>query len=273
MERLQMKIDQAGIEVAAGELLRTMAFLAVLGGVGGYLITGGAVVGVPIGVAIGGYSYWAYLGDRRDRNRMRYQAALADVTALLIEGFKEGGTVQAALQKVIAFGPEIVRSDFEEVARRLQGGLSIDEAFKPVQERRRDPILDAIAQMVVVRVKRGGQASEALGGLFDIVRERVRLRMRIRAELSQVVGQLKLLASLPFLVVAFLRFTAPEYAVFWRTFLGQAMLFTAWGITAVGYWLGVRFVSKAMGIDETIGVVETSAQAARRMPGLALAEE
>ncbi|HEC35821.1 MAG TPA: hypothetical protein ENI39_04730 [Anaerolineae bacterium] len=267
LERLQQKIDQAGLEITPGELIRVSAFLAAAFGVLGRLLTG-APIGALVGAAIGGYAYWAYLGDRRDRQRLEYQAALGDVAALLIEGFREGGTVQAAFQKVVEFGPEIARRDFADVAARLQGGQSLEDALRPLQDLRRDPILDAIAQMLVVRVRRGGQAAEALGGLLDVVRERIQFRQRVQAELGQPVWEVRLIAALPFLVVAFLRVTTPEYAVFWRTLLGQLSLGVSWGMVAAGYWMANRYITKAMAVEENLGVVETPLKGAGRAPGL-----
>jgi Flp pilus assembly protein TadB len=271
LERLEQKIEQAGLDVTSGEVIRLSAFLAVMLGVLGFLLTN-ATVGAVVGAVIGAYAYWAYLADRRDRRRLEYQAALGDVAALLIEGFKEGGTVQAALNKVVEFGPEITREDFAGVAARLQGGKSLAEALQPLQELRRDPILDAIAQMLVVRVERGGQASEALGGLLDVVRERIQFRQRVQAELGQPVWEVRLIAALPFLVVAFLRATTPEYARFWRTALGQLSLGLSWGMVAVGYWMANRYITKAMAVEENLGVVETPSKAAERSAGLPVEE-
>jgi len=271
MEQIQQKIEQAGIQVTAGEVLRVLAFLAVAGALLGYLGTG-SPVGALVGGAIGAYGYWLYLNDRRDKRRLEYQAALGDVAALLIEGFKEGGTVQAALSKVVEFGPEITRDDFAAVAARLQGGTSLSEALKPLLDLRRDPILDAIAQMLVVRVERGGQASEALEGLLELVRERIQFRERVKAELGQPMWEVRLIGALPFLVVLFLRLTTPEYARFWKTGLGQISLVMSWGMVAVGYWLAMRYITKAMAIDESLGVVETRAKVAQRPAGLPTTE-
>lgn len=271
MEQIALKIEQAGIEATPQEVIRTSAFLAVLGAVLGILSTGSAV-GVVIGGFIGAYGYWLYLNDRRDKRRLEYQAALGDVAALLIEGFKEGGTVQAALGKVVEYGPEIVREDFAAVAARLQGGMSLTEALKPLLELRRDPILDAIAQMLVVRVERGGQASEALAGLLDLVRERIQFRERVKAELGQPMWEVRLIGALPFLVVLFLRLTTPEYARFWKTGLGQISLVVSWGLVGVGYWVAMRYITKAMAIDESLGVVETKSKVAERPAGLPATE-
>ena len=271
LERLEQKIEQADLDVTTGEVIRVSAYLSVALGVLGFLLTS-APVGAMVGGLIGAYAYWAYLADRRDRRRLEYQAALGDVAALLIEGFKEGGTVHAALNKVVEFGPEITREDFAGVAARLQGGQSLAKALQPLEELRRDPILDAIGQMLVVRVERGGQASEALGGLLDVVRERIQFRQRVQAELGQPVWEVRLIAALPFLVVAFLRVTTPEYARFWRTALGQLSLGLSWGMVAVGYWLANRYITKAMAVEENLGVVETPARAVEIRAGLPVEE-
>lgn len=267
VERLEQKIMQADLQVTPGELIRTSAFLAAALGLAGLLLTG-TLVGLFVGVLIGGYAYWAYLGDRRDRRRLEYQAALGDVAALLIEGFKEGGTASHALQKVVEFGPEIVRDDFASVASRLQGGMSLAKALKPIQELRRDSILDAIAQMLVIRHQRGGEASEALSGLLDVVRQRVQFRQRVEAELGQPKWEVRLISGLPFVVVLFLRVTTPEYARFWQTPMGQVMLGASWAMTAFGYWMANRYISKAMAVEENLGIVETPSQVSERAPGL-----
>jgi Flp pilus assembly protein TadB len=264
---VQRKIDQAGLPITAGELIRTSAFLGVLGAVLGYVLSG-AFVGLIFGGFAGVYLFWAYLEDRRDKQRVAYQAALADVAAQLIEGFREGGTIQAAVQKVIQFGPEVAREDWKKVAARLQGRMSISEALAPVLELRRDPVLDAIAQMLTVRVQKGGQATEALGGLLDLVRERVHFRERVKAELGQPTWEVRLVAALPFLVVAFLRVTTPEYSVFWSSILGQLSLVLSWGMVIVGYWMATKYIRKSMMIEESLGVVETPVVVSRREAGL-----
>jgi len=271
MERVQRRIDQAGLLITAAELVRTSAFLSVLGAVVGYVLTN-AFVGLIFGGFAGVYLFWAYLEDQRDKQRAAYQAALADVAAQLIEGFREGGTIQAAVQKVVQFGPEIAREDWGRVAARLGGGMPLKEAMKPTLDLRRDPVLDAIAQMLIVRVVKGGQASAALGGLLDLVRERVHFRERVQAELGQPVWEVRLVAALPFLVVGFLRMTTPEYSVFWRSFLGQASLLLSWGLVIAGYWVATRYVRKSMMIEESMGIVETPAVVSRRRPGLPVEE-
>jgi Flp pilus assembly protein TadB len=272
IESLQRKIQQAGLQITAGELIRSCVFLGLLGGIAGFVLSN-APLGALFGMFAGGYFFIAYLHDRRDKQRQAYQEAQGDVAAQLIEGFKEGGTVQAAIEKVIEYGPEIVKEDWRKVAAGLQAGRSVERALQPIIELRRDPILEAIAQMVVVRDQQGTQASEALGGLLDLVREQVHFRARVTAELGQPVWEMRLVAALPFLVVGFLRATTPEYAVFFRSLIGQATLFLSWGLVIVGYYMGNRYIQKAKGVHESMGVVETHAVTREREPGLPVGQE
>lgn len=267
MERLEQKLIQADIPVTPGEFLRVSGFLTALMAIVGILLTNAPIGGI-LGGAIGALLYWSYLGDRRDRNRAEYREALEQVAALLAEGFEEGGSEQAALQKVVEYGPSIVRDDFDSVLARLQGGMSLADALKPIQDRRRDPVLDAICQMLVVRKQQGGQAKQALRDLQALVGEQNRFRQRVKAEMGQPLWEVRLLAVLPFLAVAFLRATTPEYPRFWSTWIGQLMLAGGWGLTIIGYIVAMRYVTKAMAVEESLGVVEVKREAVPRGPGL-----
>lgn len=266
-ERLKRKIEQAGLPITVGELVRTCIFLGVVGGIAGFVLSN-AFVGALFGAFAGCFFFIAYLEDRRDKQRLEYQSALADVAAQLIEGFREGGTPQAAIAKVIEFGPDVCRGDWEQVAARLQTNMSLQEATKPMVDLRRDPVLDAIVQMLVVRAEMGGQASEALGGLLDLVRERVHFRGRVEAELGQPVWEMRLVAALPFVVVGFLRMTTPEYAIFWRSTIGQVSLILGWGLVLIGYYIASTYIRKAKMIEESLGVVEAPVVVQAREPGL-----
>lgn len=197
LERLQHKLTEADLEVTAGEFLRVS--LLVGGGVAlaAYLITT-AWAPALLGFAVGGLVYYTYLADRRDRRRQDYQDGLVDVIGLLVEGFRAGNTLQAAFESVAQYGPEIAREDWAQVNARIRTGIPVEDALMELSRRRRDPILDTVAQTLVVVSKQGGRLSVALTGLQDTVRERVRIRRRVRVEQSQPMWELRLVAALPF---------------------------------------------------------------------------
>lgn len=267
LERLQQMLTEADLEVTAGEFLRVS--LLVGGGVAlaAYLITT-AWAPALLGFAVGGLVYYTYLADRRDRRRQDYQDGLVDVIGLLVEGFRAGNTLQAAFESVARYGPEIAREDWAQVNARIRTGIPVEDALMELSRRRRDPILDTVAQTLVVVSKQGGRLSVALTGLQDTVRERVRIRRRVQAEQSQPMWELRLVAALPFLAVPVLRAVAEEYVAFWQTPLGQLFLLLSWGLTIVGFLVAQRYIVSATQVEESFGVVEVAGSAEPPPPGL-----
>jgi tight adherence protein B len=255
VDKLQQKLDQADLHVKAGEFIRVSLLLGVGLAVGGYLMTG-TMTSILLGFGAGSFAYYAYLTDRRDRRRQQYQDALVDVIGLLVEGFQSGNTLQAAFRSVADYGPENVGQDWGQVSAQIQAGVSIKKALMELSARRRDPILDTIVQTLVVVQQQGGRLSEALAGLEETVRERVRIRQRVSAEQSQPLWELRMVSALPFVVVPILRGIAPEYKAFMNSPLGEIMFATAWGITILGYYLAQRYITSVTQVEESFGVTE-----------------
>jgi tight adherence protein B len=255
IERLRQYLTEADLGVKPNEFLRISVLLGIGMGIAAYLLTSAPTAAI-LGCAVGGLAYYTYLVDRRDRRRQEYQDALVDVIGLLVEGFKAGNTLPAAFDTVAQYGPEIVREDWARVCSRLQTGGSLEEVLDELCRRRRDPILATIAQTIVVVSRKGGQVSTALGGLQDSVRERVRIRRRVRAEQNQPMWELRLVAAMPFLVVPVLRGMSAEYLAFWQTPLGQVFLTASWGLTIAGYLIAQRYITVSTKVEESFGVVE-----------------
>jgi tight adherence protein B len=255
LERLQQYLAEADLGVTPGEFLRVSLLLGLGVAVAAYL-SSGAAVAVLLGFGVGAMAYYTYLVDRRDRRRQEYQDALVDVIGLLVEGFKAGNTLQAAFETVARYGPEIVRADWAQVNARIQAGIALKDALAELCARRHDPILDTVAQTLTTVSEKGGRLSVALEGLQVSVRERVRIRRRVRAEQNQPLWELRLVAAMPFLVVPILRGVAEEYTAFWKTPLGQVFFLAAWGLTIVGYVVAQRYITSSTKVEESFGVIE-----------------
>ncbi len=259
LERLERKLRQADLEVAAGEFLRTSALLGLALGAVAYLLTR-TLTPVVLAFGMGALGYYAYLTDRRDRRRQAYQDSLVEIIGLLVEGFEAGNTLQAAFETVAEYGPDLARQDWVQVCSKIQTGVPIREALMDVARLRGDPILDTIVQTLIVVKQQGGRLSAALEGLEETVRERVQIRQRIRAEQSQPLWELRLVSALPFLVVPILRATADEYVAFWQTPLGEMSLLLSWSLTIAGYYVAQRYITSITQVEESFGVDEREAE-------------
>ncbi|MBU1746094.1 MAG: hypothetical protein KKA73_00255, partial [Chloroflexi bacterium] len=156
-ERLQARLDQADLAVAAHEFLQIAGVSAGVAGLAGWLILDVPAAGTVLAL-LAVLLYWTYLEDRRDKRRQEYQEALPDVVDMIRASFATGSGVALAVafEHVVQYGPAIVRPDFAALSTRLRGGAELRAVLRGLARRRRDVILDMIVETLLVHEATGG---------------------------------------------------------------------------------------------------------------------
>jgi tight adherence protein B len=102
----------------------------------------------------------------------------------------------------------------------------------------RMPLLDVqfFTSAVILQRKTGGNLTEILDKLAQLIRERQKLRGKIAAVSAHGRMTGKVLAAIPMFVGALMFFVNRDYAHFFlQTTLGEEMLAGAFGLQIVGY--------------------------------------
>lgn len=265
---LQQKIEQANLPITAGEFIRTGAILAVATGVLGYVLLR-TVTGAALGAAIGPLAYWGYLGGKRDRTRRAYQEALARVATIVRDVIGRGGSLNEAIVAVAQRGPGVTRRDFQEAGAALSSGKPLEEALEPLGERRRDPILSMLVEILLVHQEHGGRVKAVLERLAAAARRRANVRKRILAEQAQLRWEARIVSIAPFVMLAIFRFSAPGLVrPYCATAAGEVTILLAGLISIVSYVLVMRVGNRPLQIVESVFVApEVGQSGSQRVSG------
>ena len=254
LARLQRKLDQADIPISAGEFLRVSTMLGVAVGLGTFVLTGIASAGL-MGFALGFFIYWSYLEDRRDKRRIAYQEALAEVVDILQEAFAATHSLLMAIDTLAEHAPEPAREDFREISRRLHVGESLPDVLREVAARRREIMFDRLVEALIANMEEGGELGPVLRALAKAVRGMARVRRQVAAAQSKIRWEARVVCIAPFVFMIILRFTAatlqrPFYASIW----GQLAALVVGFLSAGAYYIMNRMGRKALAIVESAGV-------------------
>ncbi len=251
---LQQKIEQANLPITAGEFVRIGAILAVATAILGYVLLR-TVTGAVLGAAIGPLAYWGYLGGKRDRTRRAYQEALARVATITRDVIGRGGSLNEAVAAVAQRGPGVTREDFREASTALTSGQTLKEALEPLGERRRDPILSMLMEILLVHEEHGGRVKAVLDRLAAAARRRANVRKRILAEQAQLRWEARIVSIAPFVMLAIFRFSAPGLVrPYYATTAGEVTILLAGLISIVSYILVMRVGNRPLQIVESVFV-------------------
>jgi tight adherence protein B len=211
--KLERLIKQAGMDWSVPKLLLFM----IGGAVAGVLI--GLYVRVLIDVYLSAIALMLVLGaapllivTRKRAQRLKdFESQLPDALDFMARSMRAGHAFSVALEMLAEESPEPLAFEFRQVYNEQNLGSSIDAALKGLHTR--VPAVDVgfFVSAVLLQKQTGGNLAEILTKLAYIIRERFRLKGKVRA--ASAHGRLTgiILTIMPFMLMLALSFLVPDY--------------------------------------------------------------
>jgi tight adherence protein B len=180
---------------------------------------------------------------RAQKKRLRdFEQQLPDAIDMLVSAMRAGYSFQAASQfigeeMIAPLGPEFARFYDEQ---RL--GIDVRTALLGMQSRMDSLDLKMFVTSVLIQRETGGNLSEVLSNLADLVRERLTMRSQIQTLIAEPKLSARFLAALPVIVFAILSLLTPGFfdPMTEEGSAGRAVLIGSVISVAVGYMIMMR---------------------------------
>jgi tight adherence protein B len=243
---LRTLIQQAGLDISP----RTFWFFALICGVLLFVVP--MFIGAPLYVAAGsafvgflGLPRW-FLGFLRKRRQNTFLNDFADAIDVMVRGLKAGLPVSEAM-KIIATetGPP-VGPEFVEVVEGQRVGIALDQGIERMVERMPLAEVNFLAIVMAIQSKTGGNLSEALANLSKVLRERKKMKAKIRSVSQEAKSSATIIGSLPFCIMGALLLINPSYLnPLFETDMGNMFLICS----AVWMILGILVMRKMINFE------------------------
>jgi tight adherence protein B len=242
LERTQSALLQANLRWQAGPLL-AMSVLAGLAGLG--LLR---LLHVPAGPAAlaglaTGLAPWAYVWLRRQRRLHTLQRQLPEALDLMARAMRAGHAFASALHMAGQEMSEPMAAELRAVHEEVNFGLSLPQALAHLLERA--PLTDLRYFVVAVSIQResGGNLTEVLGKLAQLIRARLRLLDRVRVLSSEGRLSAWILVLMPFALAGLLALFNPTFMrPLWTDPMGITLLQAMLAVMLLGIVLIARIV-------------------------------
>jgi tight adherence protein B len=207
---LERLVTQSGLKITVGTLVMT----SLLAAVAGYALVKWLTYYTYLGLAAAPlFGMIPYLIVRYARNKRLelFEEQFPEAIALIARALRAGHAFPTGLQMVADEIPKPVGAEFKLVYDRQSFGMSLNEALKGMAER--VPVLDARFFVTAVLTQRetGGNLSEVLDNLANVIRERFNVKRQVRVVTAhgRITGWI--LAALPPALAVILCFVSPEH--------------------------------------------------------------
>jgi tight adherence protein B len=244
---LGRQITAAGLEWKPEMLALSMAALALLGVVLGSRVS---VLIFPelsaagLGIALGSLPY-LYVRRTRDKRLRAFESQFPDTLDFIARAVRAGHALSVSLELLANDSPEPTRTEFRRVFTEHNLGARLDVALKGLIHR--VPLVDVrfFVSAVLLQRETGGNLSEILMNLGEVIRDRFQLKGRVRAASAHGRMTARALTLIPIVLLILLALMRPDYLIDFRNnHYGRMMLLGA----LIGQVVGYLFMKKIINI-------------------------
>jgi len=187
-------------------------------------IAGGLIGGVGIPIMV-----LKFMAGRR-ANALGFQ--LPQALEIIVRSLEAGHPVPTAIALVGREMSDPVGSEFGMAADEIAYGATLEQAVERIAERCQHPDVDLFAATIRLQERTGGNLTGLLKLNASTIRERHKMRLKIKAASSEGRASAMILTSAPFLAVGAIMLISPK---FYGDVINEPAV--KWGLIGTFIWI------------------------------------
>ena len=171
---------------------------------------------------------------KRGRRQKLFGAQFPDALDIIVRSLRAGHPVPIAINMVAREMADPIGSEFGIVADEITYGADLETGMRNLYFRIGQDDLPLFVTAVAIQSSTGGNLGEILENLSGVIRQRFKMRRKIRALASEGRASAMILSSLPILMFLVIQVITPDfYASVWHEDMTKIALACA------GAWMGI----------------------------------
>jgi tight adherence protein B len=203
------------------------------------------VLALPAAAGLSAFLLYAFLKNARGRRVGKFAEQLPEVIEVIVRSLRAGHPFTVSLNLVAREMPDPAGTEFGLVTDEIAYGLDIPSALSNLYDRVGYEDLRFFSTSVTVQNQTGGNLAEILSRLSRLMRDRFKMRRRVRALTAEGRFSAIALTLLPVIVLGLMNVVVPAlYNTVWGNPIWTYMLVAAGVFTAIGnlvMWKMVNF--------------------------------
>lgn len=230
---LETKLTQAGLTISKRIYIGASCGCGIVLGLAALIFLGRWYAAAALVIGGLGVPNWT-LSYLREKRIKQFVQEFPSAIEVIIRGVKSGLPLGACLNTVAAQAREPVRGEFQFIVASMGVGFTIAESIERMAERVPLPETSFFSIVVNIQQKSGGNLTEALGNLAQVLRDRMTMELKVKALSSEAKSSAWIIGMLPLVVGGLVYLTTPSYLTpLWTTQTGQIVL------SCIAIWMSI----------------------------------
>ncbi len=231
---LNRLILQSGLSIGFTRIIIMIGVVTVLA-FGATMVWRGSIVEAGIAALLSATALpYLVLRILRARRQNRFAAQFPDALDIIVRSLRAGHPVAIAIAMVGREMPDPIGTEFGIVSDEITYGSDLEGAMRNLYCRIGSEDLPLFVTAVAIQGSTGGNLGEILQNLSGVIRQRFKMRRKIRALAAEGRASAMILSSLPIGIFLVIQWLVPEfYGSVWSEHLTKELL----GGAAI--WMGI----------------------------------
>jgi tight adherence protein B len=244
LESFNRLVLQSGLTVGLGKLFALVAIGVIAAFAATVILRHSLAQAALVALFCATALPYFVLRTLRGRRQKRFGAQFSDSLDIIVRSLRAGHPVPVAINMVAREMPDPVGSEFGIVVDEITYGADLETALRSLYVRIGQDDLPLFVTAVAIQGSTGGNLGEILENLSKVIRERFKMRRKIRALAAEGRASATILCSLPILIFLGIHFAAPAfYSDIWDEALTKQILAGAAALMGLGVFIMYRMVN------------------------------
>jgi tight adherence protein B len=208
---LRTLITQTGRPISLQQVLLAWAACTVVFPAAAWLFDRVAPMELAAAVGAGAALPLVVLKFLRARRVKLFGEQFPDAIDMIVRSLKAGHPLAIAITLVAREMPDPVGTEFGMVADEMAFGLELEGAMRNLYLRVGQEDLPLFVTSISIQAATGGNLAAILEGLSKLIRDRFKMRRKIKALSSEARFSAMVLISLPFIMYMLISLTSPDF--------------------------------------------------------------
>jgi tight adherence protein B len=180
----------------------------------------------------------------RARRQGKFAGQFPDALDMIVRSLRAGHPVPIAINMVSREMSDPIGTEFGIVSDEITYGADLETAMRNLYARLGSDDLPLFVTAVGIQGSTGGNLGEILENLSGVIRQRFKMRRKIRALASEARASAMILSALPIGMFIVVQVVAPDfYAAVWHEHLTKVLLGAGAGWMLVGNLIMFKMVN------------------------------
>jgi len=177
-----------------------------------------------------------YLRHLKRKRLQKFNEQLEDALTSMSSSLKAGFSINQAIEAVAAENKRPISVEFRLLVQEMRLGVPLEEALNKMVKRMESQDFELVAAAIITARQTGGALTETLERLAGVIRERMRINLKLQSLTAQGKMQATVIALMPVFLLIAMYYISPEMIIaFFHSVAGILMLVLAVILVIIGF--------------------------------------